>query len=224
MDDLLGRDDDRGTTRVAARAWASIAAREEVSIDGFERLAKQLRALRAPIDLITSALEFADDERRHASQTLALARAIDPEVKRSPVPRSPELESLLEETILEGCIGETLSALELEHMRARCSDEAIAAMLARIAAEESRHAEHAWALLAWLLDRFPTLRGTAAQLFEQRCSTVPLGLDRDLPEFGLLADALREELRNAGRRHVVSKLATRLLLPTAPVERGANLC
>jgi rubrerythrin len=223
---LLRREGKRDASSMAARAWARIASCEAASVDAFERLAQQLRVLGAPIDFITSAHEFADDERRHASATETLARRLDPEVDVPSIPeRAVEMESLLEETVLEGCIGETLSALELEHMRARCSDEAIASMLARIAAEESRHAEHAWALLAWLLRRFPALRSTAAQLFDQPCSTIPLGLDRDLPEFGLLADSVREELWQVGRRHVVARLATRLLLlPSAPVERDANLC
>jgi hypothetical protein len=82
--------------------------------------------------------------------------------------------------------------------------------LAEIADDEARHAEHAWVLLAWLLRRFPALRDPAVELFRRECATVPLGLDRDLPEFGLLADGTRAELWDAGRRRVVDRLAAQV--------------
>lgn len=220
---LVGIDASEPATRCAAQAWARIHACEQASVDGFEGLARQLEALDAPTELIENAERFAADERRHAAATLAIARRLDPEVAppRLPVETStPELTALLEETILAGCIGETLSALELEHMLAACHDEALASVLTEIADDEARHAEHAWVLLAWLLRRFPALRDSAAQLFRCECATVPLGLDRDLPEFGLLADGTRAELWDAGRRRVVDRLAADLLGREAgPVER-----
>jgi hypothetical protein len=197
-----------------AQAWAHICACEQASVDGFERLAAQLEALGAPIELIENAERFAADERRHATATLAIARRFDPEIeppRLPPEPSTPDLHALLEETILAGCIGETLSALELEHMLAACLDDALAYTLAEIADDEARHAEHAWVLLAWLLRRFPALRDPAMQLFRRDCATVPLGLDRDLPEFGLLADAARAELWDVGRRRVVDRLAAHVL-------------
>jgi rubrerythrin len=200
-------------TSSAAQAWARICACERASVAGFERLAKQLEALGAPAELIEHAERFAADERRHAAATLAIARRFDPEIQPPRLPPEPstlELAALLEETILAGCIGETLSALELEHMLAACSDEPLASVLAEIADDEARHAEHAWVLLAWLLRRFPALRDPAMQMFRRECATVPLGLDRDLPEFALLADGTRAELWDAGRRHVVDRLAAQV--------------
>lgn len=202
--------------RCAAHAWAKIHACERASVDGFERLAAQLEALGAPIELITNAERFAADERRHAAATLAIARRFDPEVEPPELEAAqssatPDLHTLLEDTILAGCIGETLSALELEHMRAACHDEALAFVLAEIADDEARHAEHAWALLAYLLRRFPALRDPAVQLFGRRCATFPLNLDHDLPELGLLADGTRAELWEAGRRRVVDRLAAHVL-------------
>jgi hypothetical protein len=221
-------------TRSAAQAWARIHACEQASVEGFEHLVTQLEALGAPTELITNAKRFAADERRHAAATLAIARRFDPDVEPPRLPLEPEptqaqtmpeLRALLEETILAGCIGETLSALELEHMLAGCHDQTLASMLAEIAEDETRHAEHAWVLLAWLLRRFPALRNSAVQMFRGRCATVPLGLDRDLPEFGLLADGTRAELWEAGRRRVVDRLAARVLSPQAgSVEHGAISC
>jgi rubrerythrin len=220
-------DPNRESKAVAARAWARMAGCELASVESFERIAKQLQALDAPSELIACAKRFADDERRHAATILDLARRFDPAAEPEPVAtqRALELEGLLEETILAGCIGETLTALEIEHMRAACSDDELAATLGTIAFEEARHAEYAWVVLAWLIRRFPALRSPAVQLFEQRGATVRLGLDHSLPEFGLLADDTRVDLWDVGRRHVVARLAARvLLLPPAPVERRNNLC
>jgi hypothetical protein len=207
------------------RAWAAICACEQASVLGFERLATQLGALGAPTELIENARRFAADERRHAAATLAIARRFDPEIdppRLPPEPSTSGLAALLEETILAGCIGETLSALELEHMSAACRDQSLASVLAEIADDEARHAEHAWVLLAWLLRRFPALRDPAMQLLRRDCATVPLGLDRDLPELGLLADGTRAELWDAGRRRVVDRLAAQVLaLAPEPVERSA---
>lgn len=196
----------------AARAWAQISAYERASVDGFERLVEQLEALDAPAELIDDARRFADDERRHADATAAIARALDPAVERVDVAAVSEqdasLEQLLEALILEGCIGETLSALELEHMAAACVDEQLTTCLRAIAADEARHAQHAWSMLGWLLRRFPELRSSASRLLDRRCETVPLGLARSLPEHGLLADTERAELWALGRERVIEPLST----------------
>jgi hypothetical protein len=103
-------------------------------------------------------------------------------------------------------------------------------VLAEIVDDEARHAEHAWVLLAWFLRRFPALRDPAMQLFRRPCCTVPLGLDHDLPAFGLLADDTRAELWNAGRRRVVDRLAAQVLalepgaVVSNPLSPGPILC
>ncbi|EDM78443.1 hypothetical protein PPSIR1_06326 [Plesiocystis pacifica SIR-1] len=192
----------------AGRAWARVAACEAASAEAFELLARQLEQLGAPTPLRRPPTEFAEDERRHARAAWAIARARGA-TEASPLhPQAPAegLEALLEQTIVAGCIGETLSALELEHMAAACTDARIRATLEAMAAEEAAHAEHAWILLTWLLERWPRLRAQASAHFARPCDTVRLGLERAMPEHGLLDDARRDELWAIGRERVVRPL------------------
>ena len=52
--------------------------------------------------------------------------------------------------IREGCIGETLAALEAMEAGARVSDAAVREALALIGRDETRHAELSWRALAWI--------------------------------------------------------------------------
>jgi hypothetical protein len=49
----------------------------------------------------------------------------------------------------EGCIGETLAAVQAAEQLARAEDPAVRAVLAVIAEDEARHAELAWRTVAW---------------------------------------------------------------------------
>jgi hypothetical protein len=215
---------DASRIRQAARAWARIAACEAASVASFDALAIQLRALAAPVELVAAARRFADDERRHARAVWAVARSRDPEVEPAPLPpvNTPDsLEALLEDTILAGCIGETLSALELEHMAESCRDPRLTATLREIADDEARHAEHAWTLVAWMLQRWPELQARARACFGRRCETIDLGVEHSMPEHGLLADSVRAELWALGRRRVVEPLASLCLRSSRPRSRAA---
>ncbi|WP_181234501.1 ferritin-like domain-containing protein [Enhygromyxa salina] len=210
---------------VAASAWARIAACEAASADVFEALANHLDALAAPAPFADDARSFASDERRHAHLAWAIARTRNPAVVMPTIPptSSPtSVAQLVEHTIQGGCVGETLSALELEHMAAACSDPAIASTLATIAEDEARHAEHAWMLLAWLLRRYPELRPLAAATFARASDPIRLDVDIDLDAHGLLKDGKRAQLWALGRRRVVDRLAAQLLVQppskTPPVD------
>jgi hypothetical protein len=51
-------------------------------------------------------------------------------------------------TFVEACVGETLGAIDARE-RAAAASPALRAVLLRIADDEERHAELAWATLAW---------------------------------------------------------------------------
>jgi hypothetical protein len=55
-------------------------------------------------------------------------------------------------TVREGCVGETLAALEAAEALQHCEDEAARPVLERIAAEEAQHAQLAWRFVAWALE------------------------------------------------------------------------
>src|SRR5262249_26143628 len=53
--------------------------------------------------------------------------------------------------VREGCVGETIAAIEARIEHEDESDPAVRAALATIADDEARHAELAWRTVAWLL-------------------------------------------------------------------------
>ena len=56
-------------------------------------------------------------------------------------------------TLREGCLGETLAALEARHALAHCTEPRVSAVLELIAKDERRHAELAWRFVRWALER-----------------------------------------------------------------------
>lgn len=140
----------------AARAsqWTKDALYEHASIASFAQLTLDLLALGAPSALVEGAQRAAADEIRHAKIGFAVASAyagepvgpgrlaVTPGAARS-------LSELARATFRDACIGETLAAAELR-VRARDAESpAIAGALASIAADEERHAELAWSIVAW---------------------------------------------------------------------------
>ena len=63
--------------------------------------------------------------------------------------RSPELLTLACDTFLEGCVGETIAALAALRAARHCQVHAVREALTGIADDEARHAELAWATLAY---------------------------------------------------------------------------
>jgi hypothetical protein len=136
-----------------ARDWTHTAALEHASIASFAVLSLDLMALGAPAHLLRGAHLAALDEIAHAEYAFAMA---SPEGKRLgpgplPIPArpSPTLAGLAVESLRDGCFGETAAALSLQRRAERSSDLAQAKILATMAEDELRHAELAFAIVAW---------------------------------------------------------------------------
>jgi hypothetical protein len=120
-------------------------------------------------------------------------------------------------TIYEGCVGETIAAIEAAEAAAHCEDPATRAVLERIAADETRHAELAWRFVAWALEVGPAgLRERAAAAFAAELGqTVAFraatDFDRELARHGLIAPPLRDELRARVLSEVIAPCARALL-------------
>jgi hypothetical protein len=214
-----------------ARHWTEAARMEHASIAAFARFALQLLTLGAPPDLVVDAQRAMVDETRHARLAFGLASAYagaDIGPGRLAVRGSLEatdLRSVLATTFVEGCIGETVAALEateaLEHLRDR--DPAVAAILATIAADEARHAELAWRSVAWMVSAFGqaardaldhALRGALAdQVLRSPGAGDPETSDRSgsILERGVLAESARAAIRREALGGVVVPLARALL-------------
>lgn len=139
-----------------AAVWLEAARAEHASIASFANLSLRLLALGAPPDLVADAHAAALDEIRHARLAFELASAyagtalqpvrFDDAARMS---AAGDLASLAIETLLDGCINETVAAVEAETAGAAADDPAVAAALREIAADEARHAELAWRIVAW---------------------------------------------------------------------------
>jgi hypothetical protein len=61
------------------------------------------------------------------------------------------LAELAAATVREGCVWETIAALEAQICAAEATDSEVTAVLQTVAADEARHAELAWDIVRWAL-------------------------------------------------------------------------
>jgi hypothetical protein len=160
-------------TRVSAdnavKRWlAEVAQLEAASVHAFEILARELAAHGAPARLVRLARRAAADEVRHARSMRKLAIGT---AAAAPAPsvfagRVRSLEKVAIENAVEGCVRETFGAL-LATWQARAAGNArFRRTMARIARDETRHAELAWKVARWAeprLGRAGRRRASAAR-------------------------------------------------------------
>lgn len=211
--------------------WARVAAAEHASIASFAQFTLRLLALGVPPTLIRDSFAAASDEVRHAEAALALASRFagqplrfGPLDVRGAAEHPEDLESLVLACVREGCIGETLAALELATAATSCEDPQLAALLRSIADDEARHAGLAWRFVQWALARDPDLRSKVAALFaslhpaEIESIDEPTTLDRAarrmLREQGCLPEEDRRRVEREGLRELLRPCAAALLHAT----------
>jgi len=207
-----------------ARGWVEQGLMEHASVAAFARFSLQLMSLGAPPDLITRAAEAMQDEIRHARACFALARRhTGQDVGPGPLRvdgalDSFDLTSIVLDTIAEGCIGETVAALEAAEALSHCEDAAAREVLQRISVEEGRHAELAWQFVSWALETGPeSLKERVRGAFVEALAGArrePVHMtprDRELLRHGLVSEALREPLRAGVLAEVVGPCAKALL-------------
>ena len=141
-----------------AAAWLGDARLEHASVASFARFSLELLAVGAPADLVGAAHEAALDEVQHARLCFGLASAYAGETL-SPaafpfggaITLAIDLAAMATAAVREGCIGETLAALQAAEQLAHATDPAVRAVLSTIAEDEAAHAELAWRAVAWAL-------------------------------------------------------------------------
>ncbi len=187
-----------------------MAQMEHASIAAFASFSLELLALGAPAELVGEATRAMSDEQRHAMRCFALAsayaeQALGPDalcIDGSLA--APTLESILETTLLEGCIGELVAAAEARESASLTRDHFVHRTLCEIADDESRHATLAWRFLSWaierggagLLDRarrVASLELRCARGAAEQASLQPTG--DDSTALGILPETLRAQLR-----------------------------
>jgi hypothetical protein len=140
-----------------AAHWARLGQMEHASIAAFARFNLQLLSLAAPADLVEGCNRALADETRHARLCFALAShyagtKLGPD--RLDIQHCFEdnsLPAVMKLVLSEGCIGETVAALEALDEAASATDPVVRGVLERIAREEQAHAELAFKFMRWAL-------------------------------------------------------------------------
>ncbi|MEO8705430.1 MAG: hypothetical protein ABI867_35695, partial [Kofleriaceae bacterium] len=183
-----------------ADAWLESARLEHASIAAFARLALQLVAHGAPPALVAAAHAAALDEIEHARLAFAIASAyagrplgpgLFPTATR--MVATGDLAELALETFVDGCLGETVAALDADRAAAAARDPMIAEILARIAADETRHAELAWSIVAWCVRSEPMLLAHLHVALTSATSAPRPSDDDSLTPHGILGSATRHD-------------------------------
>ncbi|MBL8915273.1 MAG: hypothetical protein JNM17_31505 [Archangium sp.] len=150
---------DADQRRVVADGWSAAAQQEHASIASFSKFALELLAVGAPPSLLVSAHRAGLDEIEHARMSFKVASlcARQP-LGPGPLPISPQsitqslglLPSAVAAT-LDGCLNETIAALEAGAAADGTKHEALQLVLEEIARDEQNHAELAWEYVAWAI-------------------------------------------------------------------------
>jgi hypothetical protein len=209
-----------------ADAWTADGLAEHASVASFGRFALELLAVGAPADLVAEAHEAALDEIRHARLCLALASAYAGEpVEPGPFPFGGHVEvdsdlaRIAARAAREGCIGETMAALQAAEQLADATDPAVREVLTIIAADEARHAELAWRTIAWALRTGGAAVRTAvnevfAELRGSRAGAPNEPVDADLAAHGRLARSRLDAVHDHARLQIIGPSARALLAAT----------
>lgn len=132
--------------------FAEAARLEAASVFAFEQLARDLTRLGAPARLIAFARRSAREEIDHTHAMRALAQRFKAEL--APVEITPEANrdalAIALENAIEGCVRETYGALMACYQADTAEDPEVRAIMARVFADETRHAQLAWEIAAWL--------------------------------------------------------------------------
>lgn len=207
-----------------SEAWSAIGRMEHASIAAFARFALELLAYGAPADLVADASSAMADETLHARLAYGLASAyagqrLGPaELRVDGSLDGLALDTSVVTAFLEGCIGETVAALEATEALAVATDAAVRAVLARVADDEARHAELAWRFVQWALPRARSdIRGRlraeldAALRASSAADVEPKTEAPALLAHGVLPTGQRARLRAAALREVVAPCLEALL-------------
>jgi hypothetical protein len=215
-------------TRVG-RAWLEMGLNEHASVAAFARFVLHLMSLGAPPALLLDTIRAMEDEVEHARLCFGMARRLTGEAA-GPGPmdlsnvfdQRDDPQSTLIAAILEGCFAETISARSAEVALDRAEDPTVRAVLTRIAADESRHADLSWRFVGWMIETHADLLPAARACFaEGLAAPVPAGEQGDecaeLERYGHLLPSSQRQVAETVLRETIGPRARALLgLAEAP--------
>ena len=142
--------------------WIQMGRAEHASVASFSLFAQRLLAIGAPPELIVEAFDCAKEEIEHAKYCFTLAShyagyKIEPNVYQPhSVSIVPDIKAIVEATIQEGCIEETLSAMATALEFIEQDDPFVQDVYFKITKDEAHHAAFAWKFFKWALCTSPS--------------------------------------------------------------------
>jgi hypothetical protein len=131
--------------------FAHFAMLEAASVSAFRQLRRQLRSWSAPSGFLDRCADAQRDEVAHAILLRRLAHRYGARVPVASIgPHRKDRLAVALHNATEGCVSETWSALLAHWIAAATTDATVRATFSRIAEDETRHAQLAWDLQAWL--------------------------------------------------------------------------
>jgi len=184
-----------------SQKWIEIGKAEHASVASFSLFAQRLLAIGAPPDLINEAFECAKEEIEHAKLSFTLAsfyadKTIQPQSYEShSFTIVPDVQSIIKGTIHEGCIEETISALETALDIYDEEDEYVKQVLCIITKDEAHHAAFAWKILKWAVECYEDLAESFFEDFDTYLEEYECDDDRkiDIILLGELKNILRND-------------------------------
>jgi hypothetical protein len=145
--------------RSLADHWSEVALLEHASIASFSLFSLALLSVGAPAVLVEGAHRAAMDEVEHAKLAFRLASRFAGEpLAPGPLPVADagglgaSVVDLAVSTAREGCVGETVGAVEARAALGRATDDEVRRALGIVERDESSHAELAWQTVRWAID------------------------------------------------------------------------
>jgi hypothetical protein len=221
----------RAEREVLGAYWAQAGLMEHASIAAFARFTLQLLQLGAPSELVMASAAAQADETRHAEEAFRLAswhlgRVVGPgALALNDAELGLNARDVLGLVLLEGCIGETVAAMEAGTASRRCEDPHTRRVLERIARDEEAHSDLAWRFVRWALMKHPGLLEEVQVAFEslRQCAldVPPLAppaaeqLAQDLSAYGFVSPSERAQLRERAIDEIILPCLDALLTQRA---------
>ena len=205
--------------------WLQQAEGEHASIASFARHTLQLMSIGAPSELLEASQAASIDEIKHAKMCYGIASIF---MERDVIPGvldvddslgELELKDIIRSIIQEGCIDETLAAIEAHYRKSLAQDPSVKSTLKEIADDETRHAKLAWDTISWVSkkhpeymnfigatfnDQFDNEKQVLRQLFSSETSVCPdYGKDEYFHRFGILVPSDQEKVRRFGIEKII---------------------
>ena len=166
------------------KQWLISAEAEHASVASFAKHTLQLMSIGAPSELIEASQQASIDEIRHAKICYGIANVflgcdfgpgfLNVEGSLGKM----DLKKIIKSIIQEGCIEETISAVEAHIGAYMAQEPSIKNALSQIAMDETRHAQFAWETIQWMVRRFPDVQSFVTETFRTEVKDRTLALEK----------------------------------------------